>query len=303
MTKTRIWLFLQDYGEVLALLVAITATLGSLYYSEVAKFVPCTLCWYQRILMYPLTLILLVGIIKQDEHLPFYVLPFSLLGMGVSTYHVLIENGVISHPTTCTTGVPCSLRYVNYLGFITIPLMALTAFTLITVIMIATHRAFSHELGGDAGQTAVSTIPESRSAPYAWALLLATVLVLIALWALAAFRSWESNKALTTTAALGPASGQALFQQPTLGTAPGCIACHSLDPGVAGIGPSLAGIAGQAGQRVPGQSGGNYLRQSIIAPDSQVVDGFAAGVMYQGYEEALTESQVDGLVTFLLTLE
>lgn len=96
MTKTRIWLFLQDYGEVLALLVAITATLGSLYYSEVAKFVPCTLCWYQRILMYPLTLILLVGIIKQDEHLPFYVLPFSLLGMGVSTYHVLIENGVIS---------------------------------------------------------------------------------------------------------------------------------------------------------------------------------------------------------------
>lgn len=109
--------------------------LGSLYYSEIAGFVPCTLCWYQRILMYPLTLILLVGLIKQDGHLPDYVLPFSFLGMGFSTYHYLIQVGVIQHSGVCSVGIPCDLRWVNYFGFVTIPLMALTAFTIITALM------------------------------------------------------------------------------------------------------------------------------------------------------------------------
>ena len=108
--------------------------LGSLYYSEIVGFVPCTLCWYQRILMYPLTLILLVGILKHDEGVFDYVLPFSLLGIGVSTYHYLIQLGVIPHSPACAVGIPCGLRYVNYFGFLTIPLMALTAFTIITVV-------------------------------------------------------------------------------------------------------------------------------------------------------------------------
>ena len=142
MNKTKVWIFLQDYGAILAMNIALTAMLGSLYYSEVAGFVPCTLCWYQRILMYPITLLTLVGIIKQNEHLYFYVLPFSLLGAGVSGYHVLIQNGLFSHPATCAVGVPCSLRYVNYLGFITIPLMALTAFGLITAVMLATRWSY-----------------------------------------------------------------------------------------------------------------------------------------------------------------
>ncbi len=129
--------FLQRYGAYLALVVALTAMLGSLYYSEVAGFVPCTLCWYQRILMYPLTLIILVGIISQDEYLPNYVLPLSIIGLGFSTYHYLVQQGVFAHPAACSAGIPCNLRYVNYLGFITIPLMALTAFVLITAIMAA----------------------------------------------------------------------------------------------------------------------------------------------------------------------
>ncbi|MEJ2734489.1 MAG: disulfide oxidoreductase [Anaerolineae bacterium] len=109
--------------------------LGSLYYSEIAGFVPCTLCWYQRILMYPLTLIELVGILKHDEGVFDYVLPLSVLGIGVSTYHYLIQLGVIGHSPACSVGIPCGLRYVNYLGFVTIPLMALTAFTIITTVM------------------------------------------------------------------------------------------------------------------------------------------------------------------------
>lgn len=127
--------FWQLYGPYLAFGAALTATLGSLYYSEVAGFVPCTLCWYQRILMYPLTLITLVGILKQDADLPGYVLPFSIIGIGVSSYHYLIQAGVVGHSAACTVGVPCDLRWVNYFGFVTIPLLALTAFVIITITM------------------------------------------------------------------------------------------------------------------------------------------------------------------------
>jgi disulfide bond formation protein DsbB len=135
--------FWRKYGAYLAFAVALTALLGSLYYSEIAGFVPCTLCWYQRILMYPLSLIMLVGILKQDEYLPVYVLPFSVIGMGVSSYHYLIQRGIFAHPTTCAVGIPCNLSYVNYFGFITIPFLALTAFTLITVIMVAVQKAYA----------------------------------------------------------------------------------------------------------------------------------------------------------------
>ncbi len=134
--------FWQRYGGYLALAPALAALLGSLYYSEIAGFIPCTLCWYQRILMYPLTLIILVGIFKQDEYLPNYVLPFSIIGMGVSTYHYLIEWGLIEHPAACAVGIPCNLVYVRYFGFVTIPFMALTAFAMITVIMAATKWAY-----------------------------------------------------------------------------------------------------------------------------------------------------------------
>ena len=133
MTRTETsWI---QYGPYLAFGTALTAMLGSLYYSEVAGFVPCALCWYQRILMYPLVLILLVGILKQDRGVFDYVLPFSVAGMVLSTYHYLIQLGLIGHPAVCSVGIPCGLRYVSYFGFVTIPLMALVAFTIITGVV------------------------------------------------------------------------------------------------------------------------------------------------------------------------
>lgn len=133
---------IQEYAPAVAALVAIVGTLGSLYYSEVAGYVPCTLCWYQRILMYPLVAVLLVGLISRDDLLPRYVLPLSLIGILVSSYHYLVQWGVVGGSNVCTSGVPCSGRYVNWLGFITIPLQALTAFTLITVSMFVTRWAY-----------------------------------------------------------------------------------------------------------------------------------------------------------------
>lgn len=141
MTRADLQDLAEDFGPVLALAVAWVAMLGSLYYSEVRRFVPCELCWYQRILMYPLALVLLVGVLRQDKSLPLYVLPFSVLGMGVSSYHYLVQLGVFGQTNACTVGVPCNLRYVEYGGFVTIPLMALTAFVLITVGMVGVRWA------------------------------------------------------------------------------------------------------------------------------------------------------------------
>jgi disulfide bond formation protein DsbB len=127
----------QQCGLYVAFSIALTGTLGSLYYSEVAGFVPCTLCWYERILMYPLALITLIGIVKQDEGVADYVLPLSILGIGISTYHYLLQLGVFPHEAVCSIGIPCDLRYVSYGGFVTIPLMAWAAFVVITGVAIA----------------------------------------------------------------------------------------------------------------------------------------------------------------------
>lgn len=115
--------------------ISVIATLGSLYFSEILLFIPCDLCWYQRILMYPLTIFMGVGVIKKDYHLSVYILPFSILGALVSLYHYLIQkvDFVASNSISCGV-VPCSGEYINWLGFITIPFLALTAFTMITIL-------------------------------------------------------------------------------------------------------------------------------------------------------------------------
>jgi len=124
----------------IALLAAWIAMLGSLYFSEVAHYVPCVLCWYQRILMYPLTLILAIGLVRKDEHLPVLVLPFSVTGLGIAIYHYLLEKtDIFDASATCQAGAPCTTQWINWLGFITIPFLSLIAFltiTLMTVIAI-----------------------------------------------------------------------------------------------------------------------------------------------------------------------
>ncbi len=126
----------------IALLAAWIAMCGSLYFSEVEGYIPCTFCWYQRILMYPLAVILAVGLIRRDRHLPIYVLPLSGLGIGVSTYHYLLQKThLFSELTTCQVGVPCSGVWINWLGFITIPFLALIAFFIITMMAIIAWQA------------------------------------------------------------------------------------------------------------------------------------------------------------------
>lgn len=135
----------SDYFRLMAWLVSIIAVIGSLYFSEVQGFIPCEWCWYQRILMYPLLIILGIGFYKKDSHLPNYTLPFTVLGMGVALIHYLHQKtGFFQQTIQCSQGVPCSGQYINWFGFITIPFLSFVAFLLITMFII-----FSKRVGAD----------------------------------------------------------------------------------------------------------------------------------------------------------
>lgn len=116
----------------LAFLVTAIATAGSLFFSEVAGFIPCELCWFQRIAMYPLAIITLLAAIANDYRVARYLLPLPLVGAGVSVYHLLVENKVVEQTNACLLSAPggCATKWINEFGYMTIPTLALTAFIL-----------------------------------------------------------------------------------------------------------------------------------------------------------------------------
>jgi disulfide bond formation protein DsbB len=118
----------------LALVQAIVATLGSLYFSEVMSLPPCVLCWYQRIAMYPLVIILAVAIIKKSKDVVLCVIPLSVVGLAISIYHNLLYWNIIPESVApCKAGISCTTKFFEWFGFVTIPFLALTAFTVINV--------------------------------------------------------------------------------------------------------------------------------------------------------------------------
>lgn len=122
-------LFLQ-----LAWLQTIVALLGSLYYSEMLEFTPCVLCWYQRIAMYPQVLILGIAAFKEDFYALRYTTPLTVVGLLIALYHnALYYHLIPASITPCKSGVSCTTTQVSYLGFITIPLMALVAFVVVLI--------------------------------------------------------------------------------------------------------------------------------------------------------------------------
>lgn len=120
-----------------AWVIALVATAGSLFFSEVMELPPCLLCWYQRIAMYPLVLVIACGIIMRDQRMRYYALPVCLGGLIISIYHNLLYYGIVPESMTpCSKGISCTSRQIEWLGFITIPLMALAAFVGIAVCVL-----------------------------------------------------------------------------------------------------------------------------------------------------------------------
>lgn len=129
-----------DEGVWLPLLLvwiaSLVATMGSLFFSEVMALPPCVLCWYQRICMYPLAIIATVGLLRRDRGVSCYLVPLVIAGIVIAVYHNLLYYHLIPDSITpCATGVSCTERQIEWLGFITIPLLSLTAFVMIGVCL------------------------------------------------------------------------------------------------------------------------------------------------------------------------
>ncbi|HQU81702.1 MAG TPA: disulfide oxidoreductase [Pyrinomonadaceae bacterium] len=127
----------NNFLPYLAWFIALVAMVGSLFFSEVMQLPPCVLCWYQRIAMYPLVLIIGIGIISRDGRMKNYALPLCFIGLMISIYHNLLYYGILPESITpCTQGISCTSQQIEWLGFITIPLMALTAFVSIALCLL-----------------------------------------------------------------------------------------------------------------------------------------------------------------------
>jgi len=134
--NNKTWIFLF-----FAFVVAMIAMLGSLFFSEIMDFVPCTLCWYQRILMYPLVFIFIVGMMPYDKKVLKYSTPFVVVGWVFALYHNLLHFGLIPESASpCVQGIPCSTKYIEWFGFITIPMLSFIAFSIIAVLLYLIKR-------------------------------------------------------------------------------------------------------------------------------------------------------------------
>jgi len=132
--KNKIISIFADRAIFLSFLVALTSTLGSLYYSEIAGFPPCDLCWFQRIFMYPQVLLLGLACLKKDKNIIDYSLAMVITGWFISLYHNYIY--FMAKPTSfCSIITPCTQKYVIGFGYISIPFMTIIAFTMIGILL------------------------------------------------------------------------------------------------------------------------------------------------------------------------
>ena len=247
----RVSTWLNRNSMYIALAAAWIAMCGSLYFSEVKGYIPCVLCWYQRVLMYPLAGIIAIGLMRRDWHLPYYVLPFSVFGLCVSTYHYLLEKtDIFAGAAACRQGVSCTTQWINWFGFVTIPFLALIGFliiTLMSVIALVNHEPVGEDEEGD-------------PLPTPWLRVVAPVVAVLAVFAVlfitgAPPAQAEGNTPVSTAAfpvadvTPGPQElanhadhsaaaidrGGQLFRE-------SCAACHGIDArGVTNLGNQLAG--------------------------------------------------------------
>lgn len=135
--KAKLLTFVRNYYFHIIFFIALFPVFGSLYYSEIVRIPPCTLCWYQRIFMYPI-LIITGAVLSLKEKLSYkIILALALPGMLIALYHYFMQKtGIGSEFANCTAGVSCSTIEVEYLGFITLPLMSFFAFLALALVSI-----------------------------------------------------------------------------------------------------------------------------------------------------------------------
>ena len=304
MNSSRFSTKLGLYG---ALIAAWIATMGSLYFSEISGFTPCTLCWYQRILMYPLAGLLTLGILRRDHHLPHLVLPFSLLGQGVSVYHFLLQKTpYFGSPSSCGIGVTCSTVWVDWFGIVTIPLLAMVGFMAITtgmLMVIATE-------GGGPGKTMAIQWPR-------WPAPL-IVLIALTLYVVGAARAGKFQVALPEvvlpiisdfsflelstgpTATPAPTATPTSLEQGAAHYSQACASCHGDNGvGVEGLGTALTNS--------PQVSGLTESEMFAIIRDGRAADAPSnrTGIAMppSGGETGLTDEQIVDIILYIQSIQ
>ncbi len=221
-----------------AYIVALTALLGSLYFSQIRQFTPCVLCWAQRIAMYPLVPTLAFILFTRIRALAYLVLFGSLLGQGISVYHYLLQKTtLLTAAETCSGGVSCGITYIDWWGVVTIPLLAMIAFMLVTVSTLLYL----------AGPVAPRLDPAAMDIPTV-ILLVAITLLGILIWVGIFFEARGERVVSLPPVASSPAAsplksqseinasiddGKILFES-------NCRACHGQNgEGITGLTPSL----------------------------------------------------------------
>ena len=292
------------YSRYVALLAAWIASCGSLYMSEALGWVPCLLCWYQRILMYPLALITAVGILTNDRRMHRYLLVLSAPGMLMSLYHYLYQKTDFVRtllPTSCVIGVPCSADYLNWLGgVVTIPFLALIAFIVITLSAIASRLADEPE--GEVAASQVGAIARGERGQRmlrVWLVLIIVAAVVISFLVAgnATVRGQAAARAavtpVVTSAPAGPAQlakGKAVYESV-------CIACHG--PSGEGV-ASVKSIVGSALL----QTGTDAELLHLVRTGRQSTDTHASGVPMPagGGRTDLADEDILAVIAYMRTL-
>jgi disulfide bond formation protein DsbB len=139
--RNSVWELVGETGIFQAWVVATVCTLGSLYFSEVAHFDPCRLCWYQRIAMYPLPVILGIALLRRDRGVRYYALALAFIGAAISVYHYQLERFPHQGGIACEVDNPCTVVWVWRFHFISIPWMALSGFAFIVTALLIVGRS------------------------------------------------------------------------------------------------------------------------------------------------------------------
>lgn len=139
-TGEKITRWVGKHSIWLAFTVCVASLAGSIFYSGIAGFAPCELCWWQRIFLYPQAILLAIAYFTDDEHIHKYSIALSSCGFVIAAYNVWLQFGGEGIAPCAATGVSCSFRYFLQYGYITLPTMSLTAFGLLLVVMLFRRR-------------------------------------------------------------------------------------------------------------------------------------------------------------------
>ncbi|MBK8046849.1 MAG: c-type cytochrome [Anaerolineales bacterium] len=304
MSRVSDWL--NRNSMLIALAAAWIATLGSLYFSEVRGYIPCTLCWYQRILMYPLAGFIFIGLVRRDWNLPYYVLPFSVLGIFVSTYHYLLEKtSLFDANTVCKQGALCTTQWINWFGFVTIPFLALMGFLIITIMSIIALVQQQPSLEDAEGEPV--RMP--------WLKVSGTVVAILAVFAVLFITgttdaSAEQGSAATTSAfpmaSVTPGPLQAVSSDATVARGKdlyyqvACAACHGMNAeGVPTLGNALA-----KSEFITGKSDADLLAFLRAGRDASSPDNTTGVTMPpSGGRPDLSDDDMLAVIAYLRTMQ